>query len=60
MAESEQMGQDKDPVSYWQVFYDDIMLMLFLSLAISAISYTIWGLMELGSIPVSPLITTLK
>jgi len=52
------MSEDESnkKVSYWQVFYDDIYLLFFLSAAITFISYTVWGLIELGSVPVSPLI----
>ncbi len=42
--------------SYWCVFYDDIMLLFFLSAAIMFSLYTVWGLIELGTAPVSPLI----
>ncbi len=43
--------------SYWCVFYDDIMLLFFLSAAITFALYTVWGLMEIASAPVSPYIT---
>ncbi|MFQ5432828.1 MAG: hypothetical protein ACE5EN_10030 [Nitrospinota bacterium] len=52
------MQGDEDQVkrSYWVTFYDDIMLLFFLSAAITFISYTVWGLVEIGTVPVSPLI----
>jgi len=43
-------------VNYWQIFYDDIFLLFFLGAAIYLISYTIWGLIELSSAPLSPLV----
>jgi hypothetical protein len=51
------MAEEKDkPGSYWEVFCDDIMLLFFLSAAITFISYTVWGLMELGTAHPSPLL----
>ncbi len=44
-------------VSYWEVFMDDIFLLFFLSIAILYISYTVWGLMELGTAKPSPLLS---
>ena len=49
-------GKDDVKRSYWCVFYDDIMLLFFLSAVITVISYTIWGIIELATVPVSPLI----
>jgi len=49
--------KDKEKVPYWQVFYDDIFLLFFLSAAIMFILYTVWGLMEIGNTPVLPEIT---
>jgi low temperature requirement protein LtrA len=53
---TEEDSQDEKKVSYWEVFFDDIFLLFFLSVAITFISYTVWGLMELGSVGLSPLI----
>jgi hypothetical protein len=43
-------------VSYWQVFLDDIHLIFFLGVAIFFISYTVWGLIEIGTVGQSTLI----
>ncbi len=37
-------------VSYWQVFLDDIHLIFFLGVAVFFISYTVWGLVEIGTV----------
>lgn len=37
-------------VSFWQVFLDDIHLIFFLGTAIFFISYTVWGLVEIGTV----------
>ncbi len=52
--ESNESGEKR---SYWMVFYDDIYLLFFLSAAITFILYTVWGLIELGTVPVSPYVT---
>jgi hypothetical protein len=48
MAREESAG-DKQ-VSFWQVFCDDVYLLFFLHAAIFFISYTVWGLIELGAV----------
>ena len=50
-------NKDEEKIPYWQVFYDDIMLLFFLSAAITFILYTVWGLMEIGNTPVLPEVT---
>lgn len=55
MADDEST-QNSEKRSYWVVFYDDIMLLFFLSAAITFISFTVWGIIELATVPVSPLI----
>lgn len=37
-------------VSYWQVFLDDIHMIFFLGVAVFFISYTVWGLVEIGTV----------
>jgi len=54
--ESQAQESGGKPASYWEVFYDDIFLLFFLSIAIFYISYTVWGLMELGTVDPSPLL----
>ena len=50
-----QKGDDK-PVSGWQLFMDDIFLLFFLSAAVTFISYTVWGLVEIGSVNYSSMV----
>ncbi|MDH5509057.1 MAG: hypothetical protein OEZ32_01755 [Nitrospinota bacterium] len=50
------MSEEKEPRSYWEVFYDDVFLLFFLGTAITYIFYTVWGLMELGTASPSPLL----
>jgi hypothetical protein len=46
--------QDKDEkVPFAQVFFDNIFLLLVLGLAVPVVFYTIWGLLEIASIPVA-------
>lgn len=47
--ERREEGQEKIPA--WQAFFDNIFLLLFLGVAIPFIFYTLWGVMELASIP---------
>ncbi|MBI5814403.1 MAG: hypothetical protein HZB29_02190 [Nitrospinae bacterium] len=44
------------PVSGWQLFFDDVFLLFFLSAAIMFISYTVWGLIEISSVQYSTLV----
>ena len=37
-----------------QAFFDNIFLLLVLGLAVPIIFYTIWGLLEIASIPLAP------
>ncbi len=46
------MAEIKEKKSSWQLFYDDIFLLFFLSAAVMFISYTVWGLMEIANVPV--------
>ena len=46
-------GQDNEPVSGWQVFYDDPGMLTFLGIASPAIFYLIWGVMEIVTLPVA-------
>ena len=46
--------EKKEKRPYWQVFYDDMFLLFFLGIVIFAVSYTIWGLMDLAGIPPHP------
>ncbi len=42
--------------SYWEVFMDDIHLLFLLGAVIMVLLYTIWGLVELASVPTHPMI----
>jgi len=46
-------GGDDDPVSGWQVFYDDEGLLTFLGIASPAIFYLMWGVMEIITVPLA-------
>ncbi len=37
-----------------QLFFDDFMLLLFLGVAVYAVSYLIWGLIEIAWLPPIP------
>jgi hypothetical protein len=37
-----------------QVFFDNMFLLLVLGLAVPIVFYTIWGLLEIASIPLAP------
>jgi hypothetical protein len=41
--------------SFWQVFYDDLFVLFVIAAAIYFALYTVWGLMELGTVGISPL-----
>jgi hypothetical protein len=45
---------DPERVPLAQAFFDNIFLLLVLGLAVPIIFYTIWGLIEIASIPIAP------
>jgi hypothetical protein len=45
-------GPDRVPLA--QTFFDNIFLLLVLGLAVPIVFYTIWGLIEIASIPLAP------
>jgi len=45
--------EDVDPVSGWQAFMDDPSMLLFLGIASPTLLYTLWGVMEVLSVPVA-------
>lgn len=45
--------EDDDPVSGWQLFYDDPGMLLFLGIASPTILFTLWGVMDVLSVPVA-------
>jgi len=42
-----------DPVSAWQAFLDDPSMLLFLGIASPTLLYTLWGVMEVVSVPIA-------
>lgn len=48
---SETRGSERAPLA--QAFFDNIFLLLVLGLAVPVIFYTIWGLLEIASIPLA-------
>ncbi len=46
-------GQDADPVSGWQAFLDDPSMLLFLGIASPTLLYTLWGVMEIVTLPIA-------
>lgn len=44
-------GEEKVPLA--QAFFDNIFLLLVLGLAVPIVFYTIWGLLEIASIPLA-------
>lgn len=42
---------EEEPVSYWQVFMDDIFLLLTLGLSVPFLFYLLWGLWDLVRVP---------
>ena len=48
----EEKGSEVERVSYWQVFLDDIFLMLTLGLAVPSLLYLLWTMLDLANVPV--------
>lgn len=49
------MVNDKEgPVPAWQVFYDNIWLLLILGVVVPTLVYTVWGLIEIMMVPKLP------
>jgi hypothetical protein len=46
-------ARESERVPLAQAFFDNIFLLLVLGLAVPVIFYTIWGLLEIASIPLS-------
>jgi len=42
-----------DPVSGWQAFLDDPSMLLFLGIVSPTLLYTLWGVMEVLSVPLA-------
>ena len=56
MAEPHATDEAKDPekIPLAQAFFDNIFLLLVLGLVVPVVFYTIWGLLEIASIPLAP------
>lgn len=48
-----QQGSDNDPVHPMQALLDNPFLLLFIGVAVPAVLYLIWGVMELAMIPIA-------
>lgn len=51
------MAQEKEeaaqePIPFWQAVIDDTSLLIVIGLVVPTILYTIWGIMELVSVPI--------
>ncbi len=49
--QKEKSSQERIPLA--QAFFDNIFLLLVLGLAVPIVFYTIWGLLEIASIPLA-------
>jgi hypothetical protein len=47
-------GTTPEKVPLAQAFFDNVFLLLVLGLAVPIVFYTIWGLLEIASIPLAP------
>lgn len=45
--------ETEEPVSGWQMFYDDPAMLLFLGIASPTLLYTLWGVMEVLHVPLA-------
>jgi hypothetical protein len=46
---------DEAPIPVFQQILENPFLLLFLGVAVPTVLYTVWGIMEILSIPISPL-----
>lgn len=42
----------QEPIPFWQAVIDDTSLLILIGLVVPTILYTIWGIMELVSVPI--------
>ncbi len=56
MADKETPDADREPekTPLAQAFFDNIFLLLVLGIVVPVVFYTIWGLLEIASIPLAP------
>ena len=50
--QSPEKSGTEERVSYWQVFLDDIFLMLTLGVAVPSLLYLLWTMLDLANVPV--------
>ena len=50
-----QAPQEEERIPAFQHMLDNPFLLLFLGIAMPTVIYTVWGIMEILSIPISPL-----
>lgn len=48
---AQQPAEPEERIPIWQSFFDDLFLLMALGLAVPVLSYLVWGLLELGSVP---------
>lgn len=53
-AEPHLQEQEFPRIPLFRLILDDVLLLLFLGVAIYAVSYLVWGIMEIGSVPPFP------
>ncbi len=46
--------EEDENISPWQQMIDNPFLLLFIGVAMPTVFYTLWGVMEIASIPVAP------
>ncbi len=56
MSEPQATGETSQPekLPLAQAFFDNIFLLLVLGIVVPVVFYTIWGLLEIASIPLAP------
>jgi hypothetical protein len=50
--EQEQKENTQEPIPFWQTIIDDTSMLILIGLVVPTILYTIWGIMELVSVPI--------
>lgn len=53
--EQKPQEEQEEKVPAFQLMLDNPFLLLFLGIALPTVLYTVWGIMEILSIPISPL-----
>ena len=45
--------EKKERIPGWQLFYDDLMLIFVIAVAIPFLTYIVWGLIDIANVPVA-------